>query len=108
MTRPSRTLKSIAAVFCEVAFGLYGSPAAGVPVVDVVNGPERLGGIALCEFERDSMTLLVSDQGKEVAHDYFCSSYGRASARLVTDARGDGFVLLTSGGATVRTPEPSI
>jgi hypothetical protein len=48
-----------------------------------------------CDGEtEDALTLTVSDHGKQLASEGFCSSYGRASAKLVTDKSGTTFILL--------------
>lgn len=46
-------------------------------------------------FAEDELTLSISDHGKQVASNVFCSSYGReAAARVVTDKSGQTFILL--------------
>lgn len=46
-------------------------------------------------FAEDELTLTVSEHGKLVARNVFCSSYGReASARVVIDKSGQSFILL--------------
>jgi hypothetical protein len=54
-----------------------------------VSGPPPCGGHA-----DDALTLTVSEYGKEVGESWFCSSYGRAKTRFVTDERGVSYVLL--------------
>ena len=71
--------------------------AFGAPVATVVNGPGKIRGAALCQFDDDSMTLVLTGDGKEIARQYFCSSYGKSSAQVVTDARGTSYVLLRYG-----------
>jgi hypothetical protein len=79
------------------ALCLAASDACGAPIATVVDGPGKLQGVLLCQFEDDSKTLVVNDAGREVARLDFCSSYGHASADVVTDARGRSFVLLRYG-----------
>jgi hypothetical protein len=67
------------------------------PIATIESGPGHLKHAALCQFEDDSMTLIVNEDGKELARHYFCSSYGKASARIIQDASGESFVLLTYG-----------
>jgi hypothetical protein len=83
------------------------SAVNATPVASVANAPGDLNGLAVCEFEDDSMTLIVHEDGTEVTRHYFCSSYGRAAARTVQDARGKSFVLLSyaEGRGTNATAE---
>lgn len=74
-----------------------GSSSVAAPVAKVESGPGRLKGTSLCQFEDDSMTLIVTDDGRELTRLYFCSSYGKAGARIVQDTRGESYVLLTYG-----------
>jgi hypothetical protein len=52
--------------------------------------PNRMG----CDFVDDAMSLFVTDGGKELAQRDFCSSYGRATAKVAADRRGRNYVLL--------------
>jgi hypothetical protein len=48
-----------------------------------------------CEGEtEDALTLTVSDHGKRIASKNFCSSYGKATARVVTEKFGEGVIVL--------------
>ena len=85
------------ALILVFSLALAFSSAHGAPVATVVNGPVSLRGVALCKFEDDGMTLIVSDAGKDVTKHYFCSSYGKALALLVTDSRGKSYVFLRYG-----------
>jgi hypothetical protein len=72
--------------------------AFGAPVATVVPGPGRShNGGAPCEFQEDSRTVIVTAEGKELTRLDFCSSYGAASADVVTDGRGKNFLLLRHG-----------
>ena len=90
-------MKSLGAHFFAVALCLTAPNAFGAPTATLVNGHGNLKGPPLCKFEDDSMTLVVSDAGTEVTKHYFCSSYGKALARMVTDSRGQTYVLLRYG-----------
>jgi hypothetical protein len=48
-------------------------------------------------FAEDELRLIVSVQGAQVVKRDFCSSYGHASARAVTDKAGQIFILLEYG-----------
>jgi hypothetical protein len=72
-------------------------PAKAAPQATIQSGwPSafRLNSEACSGFPDDALTLTVSDHGKQVANDVFCSSYGRAAASVVTDKSGKTFVLL--------------
>ncbi len=62
---------------------------AGWPKLLAMSGPPPCGG-----FTDDALTLTVSEYGKEMGRSWFCSSYGRAKTRVVTDKRGVSYVLL--------------
>lgn len=47
-----------------------------------------------CDFVDDAMSLVVTDDGKELAREDFCSSFGRAAAKTVADQHGRNYVLL--------------
>lgn len=87
------TVPSAAAVTLSLAV----ASAFGAPVATVANGPGNIRGVALCQFDDDSMTLVLTEGGKEIARRYFCSSYGKSTADVVTDARGISYVLLRYG-----------
>lgn len=91
----------------SLALTLESSVAVAGPVVRVETGPGHLNGVALCQFEDDSMTLIVNEGDKELTRQYFCSSYGKASARIIQDVRGESFVLVTyaEGRGTNATTE---
>ena len=46
-------------------------------------------------FAEDALSLTVSDHGKQIASSIFCSSYGKAAARVIIDKSGGRFVLLS-------------
>lgn len=72
-------------------------PVKAAPLVTIQTGwpsyygPDRetCGG-----FSEDALTVTVSDHGKKLAEDPFCSSYGRATASVIRDKAGEVFVLL--------------
>lgn len=47
--------------------------------------------------EEDSLKVVVEDRGKILASKSFCSSYGKATAKIEKDAKGDYFLLLLYG-----------
>lgn len=47
-------------------------------------------------FSDDSLILKIKDNGKEIIHE-FCSSYGKADAKITKDALGDNFLILKCG-----------
>jgi hypothetical protein len=48
-----------------------------------------------CDGEtEDALTLTVSDHGKPVVSKNFCSSYGRASARVIVNKFGETIIVL--------------
>ncbi len=47
-------------------------------------------------FSDDDMTLIISEGTKTLEHP-FCSSYGKATANVVTDAHGVSYILLDFG-----------
>ena len=47
-----------------------------------------------CEFLGDSMTLSISDGGREIVRKTYCSAYGQGSVKIVPDAQGRQYVLL--------------
>jgi len=47
-----------------------------------------------CDFTGDAMRLVITDGGKELAREDFCSSYGRAKASVVADQHGRTYALL--------------
>jgi len=80
------------------AFLIINPPAKAAPRADIQSGwPSafRLNSKACDGFPEDALTLTVSDHGKQVANNVFCSSYGRAAASVVTDKSGKIFVLLS-------------
>ena len=64
-------------------------------------GPNFTG----CDFPDDAMSLVITDDGKELAREDFCSSFGQAKARMAADAHGRNYALLeyTEG----RAPNPT-
>lgn len=60
-----------------------------------------------CDFIEDAMILVVTDDGKELVHEDFCSSYGKAAAKVASDKRGRTYVLLdySEGRGTNATTE---
>jgi hypothetical protein len=58
---------------------------------DLNPGTKECGG-----FSEDSLTLKIKDNEKEITHE-FCSSYGKADAKITKDAVGDNFLILKFG-----------
>src|SRR6266513_3098683 len=85
------------ALILVFSLALAFSSAHGALVAIVVNVTLSLRGVELCKFEDDSMTLIVSDAGKDVTKHYFCSSYGKVLALLVTDSLGQTYAFLRYG-----------
>jgi hypothetical protein len=54
------------------------------------SGPNFTG----CDFADDAMSLVITDDGKQLASEDFCSSFGKAKASMVVDQRGRNYVLL--------------
>jgi hypothetical protein len=53
-------------------------------------GPNFTG----CDFADDAMSLMITDDGKELASEDFCSSFGKAKASMVVDRRSRNYALL--------------
>jgi hypothetical protein len=53
-------------------------------------GPNFTG----CDFADDAMSLMITDDGKELAAEDFCSSFGKAKASMVADQHGRNYALL--------------
>jgi hypothetical protein len=62
--------------------------------------PARIRAIARSDRDSpacgviDGMQLVVLEGNREVSREYYCSAYSRGRASLVTDARGEHYVLL--------------
>ncbi len=54
------------------------------------SGPNFTG----CDFADDAMSLVITDDGKELAREDFCSSFGHAKASIVADQHGRNYALL--------------
>lgn len=63
-------------------------------------GPNFTG----CDFPDDAMSLVITDDGKELAREDFCSSYGRAKARMVADQHGRNYAVLDTPRGVRRIP----
>ncbi len=50
-----------------------------------------------CDFVEDAMLLVIVDGGKELGREDFCAAYGRAKTEVVTDGRGQRYVLVEFG-----------
>jgi hypothetical protein len=85
-------------VFSFALMMLVSMGADCAPVVIVQNVPYTLGEVSndpsICPRPDDSMTLSVTDEDKELTTYSFCSSYGKATAKIVTDIRGRSYVFL--------------
>jgi hypothetical protein len=73
-----------------IALSIAASQSASTPLhVQVSQG--RLDS-SLCAFWGDAMVLTISDDHRRLMTKHYCSAYGRGSAYLVTDARGNSYV----------------
>ena len=50
-----------------------------------------------CDAVEDAMSVVVTDKGKELAHENFCSLDGRAKAKVVTDKHTRTYIFLEYG-----------
>ena len=79
------------------------APTAATNVVTVKVTPGLTGRLKAMEstfcggFADDDMTLIVSEGSKTLEEHPFCSSYGKATANVVTDAHGVSYILLDFG-----------
>lgn len=85
----------VRSVFVVLAIILGSSMARAAPEVVVRstggNDPNH------CGFWGDSKTLLVVDNGKQIARDDYCAAYGRSSAKLFTDRHGHMYAFVVYG-----------
>ena len=86
-------------------------PVRAAPEIAIVPAlPEAAWAVPgkVCNgFAADELSLTVRDHGKQVAGRVFCSSYGRAKARVIIDRSGWEFILLeySTGHGTNDTTE---
>ena len=77
-----------------------GTPAnsiADAVTVKIISGWTEPDGGWCVGFVGDKLTLVVSKNGKRFETQEFCSSYGKASATVVVDAKGSYYILLEFG-----------
>ncbi|MBU6449211.1 MAG: hypothetical protein KGQ26_06240 [Rhodospirillales bacterium] len=81
-----------------LSFCVVFAPAKAAPLLSITPAlPETTWALPakVCGgFVADQLNLVVSDRGKILAQNTFCSSYGSAKARLITDHAHHHFVLL--------------
>ena len=106
----TRILRICGVIAMSLATLAGATPAAhAAPKAEIVSrvplnqpaGPNFTG----CDFAGDAMRLVITDDGKELAREDFCSSYGKAKASVVADQHGRNYALLeyTEG----RAPNPT-
>jgi hypothetical protein len=84
----------VATAICLVSWIFSVSTARAAPKASIESGPSDA---PRCEFRGDALTLTVTNQGKPVTTEHFCSSYGRAFAKVAEDRGGQAYVLLEYG-----------
>ncbi len=76
------------------SFAAFNLHAASV--VTLQSGPEKLFGQQACPYPGDSVTMVVKEDGKILIRYHFCSA-AVPSAKVVTDAVGNNYILLDYG-----------
>ena len=71
--------------------------AAGEPTAVVIDVPFEAGPGQPCEFLGDFQRVEVREGATKIADLWFCSAYGRATAKVVTDAAGVSYLFLRLG-----------
>jgi hypothetical protein len=74
-------------------------PAMAEPQASIESGWSAAGGTRTwCDgFAEDALSLIVSDHGKVVGSDQFCSAYGKAKTSTFQDRAKTTYVLVESG-----------
>ncbi len=80
--------------FFIVFIMLFTSYAVAAPTVEIKPSGQRTSRSA---FSEDHLDLILLEDGKIRDTHYFYSSYGKAEAKLVRDAKGTFYVLLRHG-----------
>jgi hypothetical protein len=75
-------------------------PASAAPQATIQSGwPPAFSFISKrCDgFAEDALSLIISENGKKVASDEFCSAYGEATATVVEDRAHTTYILVEYG-----------
>jgi hypothetical protein len=82
---------------------VHAAPKAAL-VSRVLPNPRPGPNFTGCDFPDDAMSVVITDDGKELAREDFCSSFGRAKASVVADQHGRNYALLEYTDGRARTP----
>ena len=75
---------------CLATLSAHAAPEANVvPTNDAFYGP--------CGSSEDDLTLVVSENGRQVTKGDYCSSYGKSSAQIVSDRLGRTYIAVEYG-----------
>jgi hypothetical protein len=78
-----------------IALCLATLSARAAPVVEVVPTIDGLSGP--CGFGDEEVTLVVSENDRQITKLDYCSSYGNSSARVVSDRLGRNYIAVEYG-----------
>src|ERR1017187_10461006 len=75
---------------------LFAETAGARPAVQLQGTTDAFTPIG-CLFPEDHVILSISDNGKHLASKTYCTTFGKSTAKLVTDTRGVTYLLLEYG-----------